>query len=206
MCLLSLVSLLVFIKQLWLGSSNYCLVAAMFSFLYQTGYWKPLKHIKLWVRVIISILPANKSLHYATSSCKRCHALCSHWDSSPAMGSNLCPLLKGQTLNKWLHDSFGNGSGVCFQTSSKKSFLFQTILKKGSIFKLSLKKYPRPGPGRPGPRPGTQAPMGYLFMSWVLIMTFDHDIYEICAWHSIMTFDHLFNYEVDHDVEHAFDR
>ena len=55
------------------------------------------------------------------------------------------------------------GLGVVFKIKIKKGVLLQTFLKTGSTFNLSLKKYPRPGPGRSGPGPGTQAPMGYFF-------------------------------------------
>ena len=63
---------------------------------------------------------------------------------------NLHPLLKGETLKKWLGDIFENRPGGHFQKSLKKGVTFQ---KKGSVFKLSLKKIPHWGLG-PGPWPG----------------------------------------------------
>ena len=47
------------------------------------------------------------------------------------MGSNLRPLLKGETLKKWLGDNFEKGLRPVFQKSLKKGICFQTILKKG---------------------------------------------------------------------------
>ena len=69
-------------------------------------------------------------------------------------GWNLRPLLKGETLKKWLGDIFENGSGAVFQTSLKKGGLVSNYFGKGSIFKLFLKKYPTwgPGPGWTGAR------------------------------------------------------
>ena len=99
----------------------------------------------------------------SAAACLQAHV---HLETSPATNAlhgNLHPPLKGETLKKWLRDNFENRSGDSFQKSLKNGILFQTILKKGSSFELSLKKYPRPGPGRTGPRPGTQALMGYLF-------------------------------------------
>ena len=55
---------------------------------------------------------------------------------------NLRPLLKGETLKKWLGDIFENGSGGVVQKSLNKGVLFQTILKTGTIFKLGLKMDP----------------------------------------------------------------
>ena len=90
---------------------------------------------------------------------------------------DLRPLLKSETLKKWLGDIFENGSGGVFQNSLKKGALFQTNLKKGCIFKLFLKKIPHPwarawvdrgqGPG-PRPQPGglffqTQFENGHFF-------------------------------------------
>ena len=38
---------------------------------------------------------------------------------------NLHPLLKGETLKKWLGDNFENGSGGVFQKSLKKGYFFK---------------------------------------------------------------------------------
>ena len=70
------------------------------------------------------------------------------------LAGNLRPLLKGETLKNWL--------GEILENHLKKDPGFKLFCKKGSIFKLSLKKYPRPVHERPGPGPGTQAPMGYF--------------------------------------------
>ena len=71
------------------------------------------------------------------------------------------PLLKGETLKKWLGDIFENGSGAVFQKSLKNGVLFQTILKERVRFQTEFEQIPQPvgagvlgpGPGPPGPWP-----------------------------------------------------
>ena len=61
-------------------------------------------------------------------------------------GGNLHPLLKSDSLKKWLGDIFENRPGAHFQNKIN-NIIFQTIENKGSIFKLSLKTYPIGGWG-----------------------------------------------------------
>ena len=79
------------------------------------------------------------------------------------------PLLKGETLKKWLGDKFENGSGGVFQKSLKKGILSQTILKKWVHFQTVFETIPHPGArvrvdrGQgPGPRP---QPGGVFFQT-----------------------------------------
>ena len=77
---------------------------------------------------------------------------------------DLRPLLKGETLKKWLGDILENESGGAFQNSLKKGNSFSNYFEKRIHFQTVFEKNTPPGgqgPGGPGPGPRTQAPTGW---------------------------------------------
>ena len=75
----------------------------------------------------------------------------------PMPPGSLRPLLKGETLKKWLGDISEKRSRAQFQNSLEERSPFAHFFEKGSIFKLCLKKYPIGALG-PGPWPEPAGP------------------------------------------------